>query len=94
MGLTDQYPHLFTKVKDDDPFIKKAERKNSQMRMEYHFGTLMVEFLVSRGLITLKNDLNLTTTYTKKKNKSDYIPKSLYARIPKSLYALCNIDMN
>lgn len=59
---------------------------HATMRKEYLVGTLLVEFLVSRELITLTNDLDLSTIYAKKKKGCYYYPKSLYA--------ICNFDIH
>jgi len=50
-------------------------------------GSLLVEFLVDREVITLSNDLSFTDIYVAKKKKKKYY-------IPKSIYAICNFDIS
>lgn len=67
-----------------------STKKDAKIRNEYLIGTLLVEFLVSRELITLTNDLEMSSTTTIFPNKNK---KGQYF-YPKSLYAICNFNIN
>jgi DNA-directed RNA polymerase len=77
--------------KKDEPVNMKNKKKEEPANMKnndkrYAIGAFLLDFLSSREVITLTNDLYTVVQYASKKKGSYFYPKSLYA--------VCNFDLD
>ena len=66
---------------------KKVKKNETLVSKPYIIGALLVEFLLSREMITLSNELDFTHIYESKRKSGKYF-------IPKKLYAICNFNID
>lgn len=66
---------------------KQQAKRKRRTRDDYTIAVLLVEFLISRELISLNNELSINESSVAKKKKNRYY-------IPMSYYAICNFDLS